>query len=116
MVKNRKGKHNGLRLCWERGIRQVVVFSDSQHALTLLQHGGGRFHVYAAVLDLILGLVGRAWRVKFENILREGNVVVDLLAKAGAGGSSRMSILESPPPAAIPLLSEDYRGTHFLRR
>lgn len=93
-----------------------MVFSDSQLALTLVRSGCGRFHVYAAVVDMIQELLGRGWNVKFEHILCEGNVVADLLAKEGASGSSRFSPLERPPWTVIPLLADDYRDTHFLRR
>lgn len=93
-----------------------MVFTDSRHALNLLQQGCGRFHAYAAVFDLIRELLGRDWQVKFEHILRKGNVVADVLAKEGASGSSKFSFLASPRVAVIPLMTEDYRGTLLLRR
>ena len=60
-------------------------------------------------------LIARDWVVRLEHILREGNAVADLLAKDGARGNSRLTLLESPPSAALPLLADDYRGTLFLR-
>lgn len=105
----------GLRLCWQRGIRRVIVFSDSRHALNVVMQGCGSFHAHAAVFELIRELMDKDWQVRFEHILREGNAVADVLAKDGASGNSRFRFLASPPPAAIPLLAEDYRGTLFLR-
>lgn len=105
----------GLRLCWERGYKHIVVFSDSKLALSLLEHGCGRFHVYAVVIGLIQRLIVQNWVVRFEHILLEGNSVADLLTKDGARGNFRLLCLETPPVAVVPLLMDDYRGTLFMR-
>ncbi|XP_057444828.1 uncharacterized protein LOC130737075 [Lotus japonicus] len=106
----------GLHLCWERGFRRIVIFSDSKHALSLLEHGCGRFHAYAAVLGLVRELLGKDWVVRFDHILREGNSVVDYLAKDGARGTCRMRCLDTPPTEVTPMLADDYRDTLFMRR
>jgi ribonuclease HI len=105
----------GLRLCWERGVRRLVVRSDSQLALQLVKHGCGPFHASRAVVTLIKEVLDRDWVVILEHTLREGNAVADLLAKMGAHAASRLQVLDSPPPAALPLLADDHRGTLFLR-
>ena len=105
----------GLRLCWDRGFRRIVVFSDSTLAISLVSHGCGRFHVYGAVIGLIREFLERDWMVRLEHILREGNAVADCMAKEGARGSDRLKLWESPPVAALPLLADDYRGTFFFR-
>lgn len=105
----------GLRLCWDRGCRKLIVLTDSQLTLSLVLNGCGLFHVYVVVLSIIKEFLARDWLVRFEHILREGNAVADLLAKDDACADLRFQCLEAPPLAALLLLADDYRGTSFLR-
>lgn len=94
----------------------MLVFTDSQLALSLVQLGCDRFHQYAAIVGMVHDLLRFDWQVNFRLILREGNAVVDLLAKDGTRDSCRLKLLEDPLQAALPLLADDYCGTLFMRR
>ncbi|XP_057432837.1 uncharacterized protein LOC130725640 [Lotus japonicus] len=106
----------GFALVGSVGSVGIVVFSDSRDALSLLEHGCGRFHAYAAVFGLVRELLSKDWVVRFDQILREGITIADFLAKDGARGTCQMRCLDSPPTEAAPLLAAEYRGTLFMRR
>jgi hypothetical protein len=59
--------------------------------------------------------VKRNWSTCFKHIKREANTVADLLAKAGAAGTSKWTEMREPPPVAIPFLQVDAARVLYLR-
>lgn len=66
---------HGLQISWERGFKQVVLYSDSMLALGLVRVSWSRFHLYVALLRSIQLLLQKPWQVVLNHILREGNAL-----------------------------------------
>ncbi|GAU42016.1 hypothetical protein TSUD_236830 [Trifolium subterraneum] len=106
---------HGLQICWEKGFRRIVCFSDSLQAVSLIREGVSAHHRSANEICSIRQLVGRDWDVIVEHTLREGNACADVLAKMGALSSTPLvTVTTSPNDLAMPL-SADARGVVFIQ-
>jgi hypothetical protein len=103
-----------LEVCWNKGFRNVVCFSDSLQAVTLVKEGVSPFHSFANELQKICQLRSRAWTVLFEHTFREGNRCADHLAKLGAASTSSLVIISVPPLELTSLLQADAEGVSIV--
>jgi ribonuclease HI len=106
---------HGLDLCWNKGYKKVVCYSDSLMAVNLINNGVFPFHSFANEINKIRQLRSRAWNVLIEHTLGEGNKCADLLAKLGATSNSPLVVLSDSPLELVQILQDDARGVSFVR-
>lgn len=106
---------HGLKLTWEKGHRNVICYSDSLHAINLIQAPLNAWHVYATIIRNVKDLLNLPWNVQLTHTLREANACADFLAKHGAIHDSSWCILENPIPGLEDLLLADASRVQFLR-
>jgi ribonuclease HI len=106
---------HGLDLCWTKGYREVICYSDSLLAVSLINKGVHPFHSFANEINKIRQLKSRAWNVLIEHTLREGNKCADVLAKIGASSNAPLVVLSDPPLDLVQPLQDDARGVTFVR-
>jgi ribonuclease HI len=106
---------HGFEVCWNKGFRNVVCYSDSLQAVTLVKEGVSLFHSFANELQKICQLRSSAWTVLFEHTFREGNRCTYHLAKLGAASNSSLVIILVPPLELTSLLQADAEGVAFVR-
>ncbi|PNX71251.1 ribonuclease H, partial [Trifolium pratense] len=106
---------NGLDLCWVNGFRNIVCFSDSLQAVTLIKEGVSPHHRFANEIQSIRQLISKDWSVVIEHTLREGNACADCLAKMGASSNLSLVILNTPPTGLYLSLLADAQGVAFAR-
>ncbi|KAJ8900280.1 hypothetical protein K2173_024920 [Erythroxylum novogranatense] len=78
----------GLISAWERGHKCIVLCSDSQEAIHLVRDGHFVVYPHANLLGDILAMLHWDWHVKIIHCLREGNQVVNRLAKMSSHSST----------------------------
>ncbi|KAJ1430717.1 Ribonuclease H domain [Sesbania bispinosa] len=83
----------GLLLAWEEGYRNIICWTDSMLALSLITAPVLKFHKYSSILEGIARLVHQEWNVTFKHILREGNSCADWLAKLGVQNGSTFVVV-----------------------
>lgn len=107
--------YRGLLQTWNMGYWQLVCFSDSQLAISLVHHPPLMFHELVGLVGCIRDLIQRDWEVRLLHTLREGNACADRLAKADASQGLDFCLLQDPPLELVPLLLADAVGTSVLR-
>nr|KYP61721.1 Putative ribonuclease H protein At1g65750 family [Cajanus cajan] len=106
---------HGLHLCWDKGFRKIVCYSDSTLVVSLLQGPILMFHRYGNQLMEIHQLLNCDWTCTVVHTLCEGNSCADALARMGALGNDRVVILQEHPMTLSSLLLADSLGTVFQR-
>jgi ribonuclease HI len=106
---------HGLELCWERGFRKVLCYSDSLLSVNLIKEGVTPHHRFANEIHRIKKLLARDWEVTISHTLREGNVCADVLAKLGASSDSVLVNISTPPSELVRPLWDDAWGVEFIR-
>lgn len=106
---------NGLKIAWERGYRNLLCYTDSMNAKTLIQDQSIDFHRYATIVQEIRDLLNLPWSVDLLHTLREGNMCADHLAKLGATCDTKLLIFENPPPDLQVALAGDAAGIFYPR-
>ncbi|CAI0401383.1 unnamed protein product [Linum tenue] len=72
----------GLRCAWELGVRKVLLQTDSQAAIRIIEAATNTHPHYHIVLQ-VRRMVQCNWEVRIEHIYRESNMVADFLASTG---------------------------------
>lgn len=98
--------YHGLSMAKERGIPDLVRYSDSLLSINLIVGNPSRYHVHAVLIQEIKELLSQA-NYTIVHTLREGNHCADLLAKCGALSDTSFHIHHSPPDDLLPLLKTD---------
>ncbi|CAN1127188.1 hypothetical protein LINPERHAP2_LOCUS3874, partial [Linum perenne] len=70
----------GDKLAWDKGIRKLVIQTDSKAAGELLSTVGTRCNQHMSLLEQYFELTSRDWVVKIHHIYREANFASDYLA------------------------------------
>lgn len=109
------GIFNGLKLAWERGIRNLICYTDSLIARKLITEQTEIFHRYASIIQDIKDQMILPWRIDLRHTLREGNQSADHLAKLGANNVEQLQIFEKPPLDLCSHLDGDAAGISFPR-
>ena len=89
---------NGLHLCWQRGCRNVFVFSDCIEALQLLIHGCQPHHPFFDIISETRLFTQRNWDVHLQHRNREFLVFADYLARISHSLDAIVHIFDQPPP------------------
>ncbi|CAL1363580.1 unnamed protein product [Linum trigynum] len=109
------GIYHGLGVAWQAGSRTLIVESDSQLALQLIEKRNDPIHPQAAILTAIRRRLAQDWVVKLVHTYREGNRVADWLSKHSLVYPYGKCVLDLPPQGLNSILSDDTRGQTFPR-
>lgn len=63
--------YHGLDMAWSAGIRNLLCFSDSATAISLVSQGASSLHRYAPIISAIREVLQRQWTVRVQHTLRE---------------------------------------------
>ncbi|CAL1400519.1 unnamed protein product [Linum trigynum] len=110
------GIYKGIDLAWNKEIKFLIIETDSQLALDLLNKRMNPTHPLATLLRAIRRLIAQEWVVQLVHTYREGNRVADWLSKHSLVYPFRTFELLNPPPELQKILLEDLRGISFLRQ
>ncbi|CAL1403276.1 unnamed protein product [Linum trigynum] len=99
--------YHELWLAWNNGCRTLIVETDSQVAIQLVNHRTDSLHLYDALLTAIRRKISQDWVVNLIHTYREGNRVADWLSKHSLVYLYGMYELETPPEELQPLLHDD---------
>ncbi|XP_028806217.1 uncharacterized protein LOC114761073 [Neltuma alba] len=82
----------GLKRAWECGFRSIVLKSDSQEALSLVQMENTDLHEEFALISEIKNMMQQNWKVTLQYIERDMNRRADLLAKHGLAAGKGLQL------------------------
>ncbi|KAL4373563.1 hypothetical protein AHAS_Ahas05G0094300 [Arachis hypogaea] len=102
-------------MAWELELRRVIVESDSQAAIQIIQDAEKTKNHPEPLIRHIYNLIKREWSLKFSYTYREGNRAADSLAKEGRDWNAGFTFLDQPPSRLKLFLDEDGRGTCLPR-
>ncbi|KAA3472034.1 non-LTR retrotransposon transposase [Gossypium australe] len=102
--------HSGLNLAWDRGIRQGILESDSELALSWLKREPDRTHKFAHLIRECRHILSRPWTIQTRHIYREGNRVADWLAKFGISLPLGTHHFNTPPRGVTGIMLDDAAG------
>ncbi|CAL1353630.1 unnamed protein product [Linum trigynum] len=108
--------HYGLDIAWKSGCRALLVESDSQLAIQLINDRHDPVHPYATLLSSIRRRISRDWLVRISHVYREGNRVADWLSKHSLVYPYGVHELAHPPAGLLSILRDDVQGVAFQRR
>ncbi|XP_028773684.1 uncharacterized protein LOC114730743 [Neltuma alba] len=95
----------GLKRLWDLGHRSVLLRSDSQEALRLIQGDPPELHEDVNLIKEVQAMIRRAWRVELRYIARDDNLIADALAKNSLQGGIGLQLLH--PDTVIRLMHMD---------
>ncbi|CAN1189368.1 Putative ribonuclease H protein At1g65750, partial [Linum perenne] len=72
----------GLKLAWAIGIKRIIVQSDSQTAVSILQREA-TYNQHATLISDFIELKARSWEISITHVYREANCGADYLANLG---------------------------------
>ncbi|KAE8722267.1 hypothetical protein F3Y22_tig00014213pilonHSYRG00060 [Hibiscus syriacus] len=96
----------GLRMALTRGIRKLVIQSDSNYAIKSITDTDEATNPLSLV-RAIHKMNSDNWDLIFRWIPREANAVADAMVKMTDRHSSSTKVYETPPVALLSLLSRD---------
>lgn len=106
--------HRGLTMAPSMDFPVLVCYSDSLHAVNLINSDTSHYHVYDVLIQDIKDLLNsRGYTL--HHTLRESNQSADFMAKLGAFADDVLTVHSTPPEGLLPLLSMDELGTIFIR-
>lgn len=108
--------YHGSKIAWDRGIRDLVCYSDSTLAIQLVMDDINPWHHYASIIANIKDLMGRSWRLQLFHSWREANAVANCLAKIGVASSNSWAVFDVPPAGVLPILEGDASRRLVARR
>ncbi|CAL1355748.1 unnamed protein product [Linum trigynum] len=109
------GIFHGLGLAWQNGSRTLIVETDSQLALQLIEKRKDPVHPLATLLTAIRRRLAQDWVVRLCHTYREGNRVADWLSKHSLVYPYGKYELDTPPEALQAIIGDDMRGQSFPR-
>lgn len=107
-------KH-GLSLAWNHGYHNIVLQSDSQEALHLLQQSNLENHHYYAIIVDIKQLLSCFTERRLCHSLCVANFWTDHLAKMGAKQQRSLVVWNDPPLGVSNLRLADHVGVTYVR-
>lgn len=106
---------NGIPCLKEHNLnRSATCFSDSFETVRLVSRGDNGRQVYGTLLLAIAEEVRQMRNLEILNILREGNMVADYLAKCGSNSEEFFTTCVFPPDNVKETLVSDASGVHYL--
>lgn len=110
-----RGMLTGLHVAWDAGVKHLILESDSQVAVKLVNEGVPTTHPYYFIVHRISLLLQRHWVVRILHTWREANRVADVLANLSHGVQLGSHIWVDPPPSTLLNLHYDCMGTFVPR-
>ncbi|CAL5337582.1 unnamed protein product [Camellia sinensis] len=107
------GVYRGLTIILEKGMRDIIVETDSVQVVKLLQEESSPTFQHRALLEDAKFLMQRC-KCIIQHILREGNKAADGLANLGANHQDSFVFLNDPPTEATSLLVANILGTSSM--
>jgi len=102
--------YQGLSLANEKGIVDLVCYSDSLLCINIITGPLLKFHVYVVLIQDIKELMEQT-----QATIREGNRCANFVAKLGTSSNFELIRHDSPPTELLSLLQSDAAGTFYLR-
>lgn len=106
--------YQGLLLAKDKGIMDLICYSDSLLCINIITDPFLKFHVYAVLIQDIKELLEQV-QATMSHTLREGNHCADFMAKLGAASNIDLVRRDSPPSELLPFLRNDAIGTFYIR-
>lgn len=103
--------HRDLNLAYQKGIKNLTVYSDSLLLIFLSAMPHSKFHRYATTIRNVQDMISKPWEVPILHTLREANCVEDFLAKLGANSSLSGQIFLNHPLELVIILVQDASRT-----
>jgi hypothetical protein len=101
-------------LAKEKGIVDLVCYSDSLLCINIVTGPMLRFHAYVVLIQDIKELMEQT-NATINHALHEGNQCVDFMAKLGALLNTDLSLHDTPLTDLLLLLQRDAARTFYLR-
>lgn len=98
----------------DKGIEELVCYSDSLLSIKLLTEHTSSYHAYAVLIQDIKDILSPR-NYSIQHCLRERNQCADFMAKLGASSNEDFTIYSAPPADLLPLIRNDAMGTYFPR-
>ncbi|KAL4366710.1 hypothetical protein GQ457_05G024230 [Hibiscus cannabinus] len=100
------GIFEGLQTTWSLDLRNVIVETDYLKAFNLIMKPSTTGSC-SMLTPYIMELIARAWNVQLTHVVREGNVLADMIAKLDLNEDFIVHRLSLPPACCVRLLSKD---------
>jgi hypothetical protein len=101
-------------LAIDKGIADLVCYSDSLLSINFISGDTPQFHIYVVLIQDIKDLVANH-NFSLYHTIREGNQCADFLVKLVATSDADLIIHSSPPVDLLSQLKIDVSGTFFSR-
>jgi len=72
---------HGIQICWDKGLKCIVCYTDFMHTIHLVQHANVSTHRYENEIAIIRKHVAKDWEFRLYHTLKKGSIRVDYLAK-----------------------------------
>lgn len=105
----------GIRMAWESRFRNIIIESDSQVAIALVEDGCPSLHPYFVLVTQIRSFMSFLGNLKWRHILREANQVAGALAKHGLSLNCNCRFFGDVPSFIYVPLFADYSLVSFPR-
>ncbi|CAN1783087.1 Putative ribonuclease H protein At1g65750 [Linum perenne] len=89
----------GMRLVWDRGVRQLAVQTDSVCAVRLLSNSHNEDHQHVGFTRLFNQMMERDWTVTLSHVFRESELLANSLAAKGHDSIFRTHLVEASDPS-----------------
>lgn len=106
----------GMEWAWTKGIRRLVIQSDSRNAINWIKNSANTFGTIRRVIEECQSWVRRNWDVELSHILREQNYAADAMAKTACRMDVDWKEFKTPPREVLLEILEDRLGTPRPRR
>ncbi|MBA0609551.1 hypothetical protein Godav_021588 [Gossypium davidsonii] len=104
----------GLKFAWAKGYRRVEIENENDNSISvaIIQNGLTTNNICSEV-GLIQDWCCKDWEEKFQQIMRESDMVIDRVAKEALGEMDHLIIHEEPPKSVRSLLDDDTHCTTY---
>ncbi|XP_028052246.1 uncharacterized protein LOC114256764 [Camellia sinensis] len=88
--------YKGLTIILQKGFNNVIVGTDAQEVVKLLEEGLGDKHPYKGLTEDAM-IIFNGCQCTAQLVYREGNLCMDALAKLGAAQLEDILVVNDPP-------------------
>ncbi|CAN1199163.1 Putative ribonuclease H protein At1g65750 [Linum perenne] len=78
-----RGIIDGMHRAWEKGVRKLMIQTDSRAAVEILPNDSDLAHRHASLVEQFRSLRNRDWVISTHHVYREANFAADYLANIG---------------------------------
>ncbi|GAV76963.1 RVT_3 domain-containing protein [Cephalotus follicularis] len=73
------GLRGGIKMAWSMHISKLIVETDSQLSILMIQVAATTFHLLSALIEDYRSLLSKPWECSMHHIFQEGNKCVDFI-------------------------------------